>query len=96
MPRNWDQTLKEWAETIHATDEARGSAAQEAIRAAIRASEPLAKKGFVPDVFVTGSYRNNTNIRAGSDVDVAVVLRAVVYYEGVWKDNKYDSRGKIT
>jgi hypothetical protein len=81
MPRNWDQTLKEWAETIHATDEARGSAAQKAITAAVRASEPLAKKGFVPDVFVTGSYRNNTNIRAGSDVDVAVVLRDVVYYD---------------
>jgi hypothetical protein len=78
MPRNWDQTLKEWAETIHATDEARGSAAQEAIRDAIRASTQLKQRRI--DVLVTGSYRNQTNIRGDSDIDVAVVLRDVAFH----------------
>jgi hypothetical protein len=78
MSRNWDQTLKDWAETICATDEARGSAAREAINEAIRAAPALAQKRI--DVSVTGSYRNNTNIRADSDIDVAVVLRDDVFY----------------
>ncbi|WP_437661635.1 nucleotidyltransferase domain-containing protein [Sorangium sp. So ce1182] len=79
MPRNWDETLKNWAETINATDEARGNGAREAIQQAIRSAPKLAQKGI--DVFVTGSYRNNTNTRADSDIDVAVVLRDVAFYE---------------
>src|SRR4051812_23493270 len=79
MSRNWDQTLKDWAETIKADDEARGRGAREAIQQAIRDAPQLAKKGI--DVYVTGSYRNNTNTRADSDIDVAVVLRDVIFYE---------------
>ncbi|WP_437669477.1 nucleotidyltransferase domain-containing protein [Sorangium sp. So ce131] len=79
MPRNWDQTLKDWAETINATDEARGSRAHDAVREAILSATKLAHKRI--DVFVTGSYRNNTNTRADSDIDVAVVLRDAAFYE---------------
>lgn len=79
MSRNWDQTIKDWAETINATDEARGRGASEAIRKAIRGAPELAKRSI--DVYVTGSYRNNTNTRADSDIDVAVVLRDVIFYE---------------
>ena len=62
MPRNWDQTLKDWAETIYATDEARGKSAREGVKNAVHDAGVLAQKRI--DVFVTGSYRNNTNIRA--------------------------------
>ncbi|WP_433926691.1 nucleotidyltransferase domain-containing protein [Sorangium cellulosum] len=79
MSRNWDQTLKDWAETINATDEERGRSAREAIQQAIRGAPKLEQKGI--DVFVTGSYRNNTNTRADSDIDVAVVLRDLAFYE---------------
>ncbi|KYF65102.1 nucleotidyltransferase domain-containing protein [Sorangium cellulosum] len=79
MSRNWDQTLKDWAETINATDEERGRSAREAIQQAIRGAPKLEHKGI--DVFVTGSYRNNTNTRADSDIDMAVVLRDIAFYE---------------
>lgn len=68
-----------WAETINVNDEARGRGAREAIQQAIRGALELAQKGI--DVYVTGSYRNNTNTRADSDIDVAVVLRDVIFYE---------------
>lgn len=79
MPRNWDQTLKDWAETIHATDEARGKRAKQIITEAVHDATSLAKKKI--DVYVTGSYRNNTNIRADSDIDVAVVACDVIFYQ---------------
>ncbi|WP_438037689.1 nucleotidyltransferase domain-containing protein [Sorangium sp. So ce128] len=78
MSRNWDQTLKEWAETIDATDEERGSRACEAIKKAIRSASNLKHKTI--DVSVTGSYRNNTNTRTDSDIDVAVVLHDVAFH----------------
>ncbi|WP_437302707.1 nucleotidyltransferase domain-containing protein [Sorangium sp. So ce388] len=80
MPRNWDETLKKWAETINATDEERGNGAREAIQRAIRSAPKLASQKGI-EVFVTGSYRNNTNTRGDSDIDVAVVLRDVAFYE---------------
>ena len=48
------------------------------VRDAIRSSGLL--DGHNLDVYSTGSYRNNTNIRLGSDVDIAVVLRDAFYY----------------
>jgi hypothetical protein len=77
MARDWDQTLKDWAETIDETDEARGRAAAEAVRKAIATSR-LGQRRV--EVRVTGSSRNNTNIRRDSDIDVAVILRDVVFY----------------
>jgi hypothetical protein len=32
-------------------------------------------------VYATGSYRNNTNVKLASDIDVAIVLTEAVYYE---------------
>lgn len=79
MSRNWDETFKQWAKSLKETDEAKGSRASEEIRRAI-SSDPVLKTKNI-DVYVTGSYRNNTNTRADSDVDIAVVLRDVVFYD---------------
>lgn len=79
MSRNWDETFKQWAEALEQVDEEKGSRASEEVRKAIRNDSALAKRRI--DVYVTGSYRNNTNTRADSDVDVAVVLRDLIFYE---------------
>lgn len=79
MPRDWDRTFKEWTQALDEIDEEKGSRASKEVREAIRNDEKLRSKRI--DVYVTGSYRNNTNTRADSDVDVAVVLRDVVYYD---------------
>jgi hypothetical protein len=49
------------------------------IRAAIAEHEPLQQKGR--SVYATGSYRNNTNTRLESDIDVAVVLHDCFFPE---------------
>lgn len=39
------------------------------------------------NVFTKGSYRNNTNVRADSDVDIAVECQDVFYYDGVTRND---------
>jgi hypothetical protein len=49
------------------------------VREAFRANAALKDRNF--DVVAIGSCRNNTNVRAVSDVDLAVVLRSAIWYE---------------
>ena len=79
MPRDWCETFKIWAKPPSETEEAKGSNAARMIREALREYPPLKARNF--DVYATGSYRNNTNVRLGSDIDVAVALRDVFYDE---------------
>jgi hypothetical protein len=79
MNKDWHETFKVWAKPPSETEEAKGSHAADMIRKAIRGSSALANRNI--DVYATGSYRNNTNTRLGGDMDVAVVLRDVVFNE---------------
>jgi hypothetical protein len=48
-----------------------------------------ALKGREFDVVVVGSYRNNTNVKSASDVDLAAVLRSAIY-------NDFPADGSVT
>jgi hypothetical protein len=69
MPRNWDQWLQTASGPASPTEEADRDRTLERIRRAIRAAADIPAS---VDVYVKGSYANNTNIRRDSDVDVAV------------------------
>ena len=75
--RDWHETFKAWAKPPSETEEAKGSNAARMIGDAVRKHQPLASRRF--DVYATGSYRNNTNVRQDSDMDVAVVLRDTIF-----------------
>jgi hypothetical protein len=77
MARDWHEVFKTWAKPPSDTEEEKGSRAAQMINGAVRSSDALKSRGF--DVYATGSYRNNTNIRLGSDIDVAVVLLDAFY-----------------
>lgn len=77
--RDWHAVMRAWAKPPSETEDQRASNAAGMIRTAIRASDAL--KGKTVDVYPTGSYRNNTNARLESDVDVAVVLRDLMFSE---------------
>jgi hypothetical protein len=79
MARDWHELFKSWSKPPTETEEAKGSTAAEMIKDALRSYPPLQQRIF--DVYPTGSYRNNTNVRLGSDIDVAVVLRNTFYYD---------------
>lgn len=77
MAQDWHERFGSWSKPPTETEEAKGSKAAEMIRDALRSDPTLKDKNF--DVYPTGSYRNNTNVRLDSDIDVAVVLRDVFY-----------------
>jgi len=54
--------------------------AEKAIRNAIAASEELKSRSI--KVFAQGSYRNRVNVRAESDVDIAIVCSDTFFWQG--------------
>jgi hypothetical protein len=77
MARDWHELFKTWSKPPTKTEELKGSTAADMIKAALRLYPPLQQRDF--DVYPTGSYRNNTNVRLGSDIDVAVVLKEAAF-----------------
>jgi len=68
---NWEDTFSSWARPPGKTEQERCDNAAQAIRNAIAASEKLKRRNI--KVFTQGSYRNNTNVRQDSDVDIGIL-----------------------
>jgi hypothetical protein len=79
MNQNWEEKFKRWAAPPGKTEEERCSNTEKAIRNAINASDKLNYRNI--RVFTQGSYRNNTNVRADSDVDVGILCFDTFYYD---------------
>jgi hypothetical protein len=71
LARNWSAVLDTWAQSPSETELEKAKNAERVIRKAIDASEDLADLSLV--VFAQGSYRNRTNVRQDSDVDICVL-----------------------
>lgn len=69
--RDWENTFASWAQPPGKTEQERCDNAVQAIRNAIAASDKLKSRSI--KVFTQGSYRNNTNVRRESDVDVGIL-----------------------
>jgi hypothetical protein len=74
--RDWEASFLAWAKSPSQSEQDRCDRALNAVKKAIAASSALASMGV--DVFAQGSYRNRTNVRQDSDVDVCV------HYDGVY------------
>ena len=79
MPRDWKALFTSWSKPASDTEEAKAARAARMIRQAIHEHEPL--KAKETSVYATGSYRNNTNTRLESDIDIAVVLHDAFFSE---------------
>ena len=79
MPKYSEETLNKWAKPASETEEKRISNAIKMIKEAIQGYDNLKDKDI--EIFVQGSYANNTNVRAKSDVDVCVMLKDTFYRE---------------
>lgn len=87
MARDWESQFREWAKPPGKTEEDRCENAVSTIRNAIRASETLRARSI--SVFSHGSYRNNTNVRRDSDVDIGILCTDTFFYnlpEGMTAD----------
>src|ERR1700758_3486623 len=68
---SWEDTFQSWSKPPGETEQTKCDNAVRAVRKAIDASPAFAKRSIA--VFPQGSYRNRTNVRLDSDVDVCVL-----------------------
>lgn len=78
MPKISEEQLKNWTKPLSDSEDTKCSNAETMIRDAINADPVLSSKGIV--IFCQGSYKNNTNVRLNSDVDVCVMLEDVFHF----------------
>ena len=74
-----DERLASWTNPAFDNEDEKRENTERAIRAAIREHPSL--KTLSIDVYAKGSYRNRTNVRRDSDVDIAVEYTGIVYPE---------------
>ncbi len=70
MPRDWESVCRNWIRASSDTECEKQENAEWMIRDAIKEYAPLAQRDI--KVIPQGSYRNNTNVRQESDVDICV------------------------
>ena len=76
---DWEDTFTSWAKGPGTTEQAKCEHAESAIRKALAANERLADMDI--SVFAQGSYRNRTNVKQDSDVDICVRLNTTFFPE---------------
>lgn len=79
MAKDWVEIFKQWSKPPTEQEEEKGAKAAQMINDALREYEPLKQRNF--DVYATGSYRNNTNVREGSDIDIGIVSQDSFFYK---------------
>nr|WP_317198952.1 nucleotidyltransferase [uncultured Psychrobacter sp.] len=90
MSKFSEQTLRSWERPASESEEQRISNAIRMIKEAINSSEVLKTRRNNIEVFIQGSYENNTNVRANSDIDVCVMLKKPFYSEYPASYNRND------
>ncbi len=75
----WEGLFSLWAQGPGKTEQDRCDNAVNMIKSAIAGFVPLKSRNLT--VFAQGSYRNRTNVRQDSDVDVCVCCSDTFYYE---------------
>ena len=73
MAKDWVSFFDTWAQPPSATEVEERDRTQKQINAALDSWPAVAKRNLT--VYAKGSYRRGTNVRRGSDVDIAVELR---------------------
>jgi predicted nucleotidyltransferase len=79
VPRDWESQFREWAKPPGKTEQDRCDNAVSAIRNAIKASDKLGTRSV--SIFAQGSYKNNTNVRKDSDVDIGILCSDTFLYD---------------
>jgi hypothetical protein len=75
MARDWEAVFRFWGKPPSDTERVKCENAERAIRKAIDADHTLSGKSI--SLIVQGSYRNRTNVRLDSDVDICVCCNDV-------------------
>ena len=76
-----ESLLSRWIKPSSVNEQEQQDRAVRMVRQAINAHSAFEGHRGSIDVYTKGSYRNNTNVRADSDVDVVIENTACVYYD---------------
>lgn len=87
---NLEDTLTAWAKGPGTTEQTKCDNAERVIREALLADSFLKTLSPAPRVFVQGSYKVKTNVRADSDVDVCVILPETYFSSVQFSDIRQD------
>lgn len=79
MSQDWEATFSSWGAPPSQTEQDKSDNAERAIRKAIK-EDPVLKSRNV-EAFAQGSYRNRTNVRADSDVDICIRCNESIFYD---------------
>lgn len=79
MSSEWEEKFTVWAKPPSETEKERLENAERAIREAVDNDEELSNIDYSIDVFDHGSYKNRTNVRKDSDVDICVCPRNLFF-----------------
>ena len=85
-----EQTLQSWKASLSDSERKRAKNTINMIRSAIISSDEL--KTMDIEIFLQGSFANNTNVRTESDVDVCVMLKDN-FYVNILNGKKRDDYG---
>lgn len=85
----WEETFEAWAKPPGASEETKCANSERAVRNAIEASAKLQAHSI--KVFTQGSYRNRTNVRIESDVDICVLCTDIYFTDFSMADGLTDA-----
>lgn len=77
--KDWETTFESWKQGPSQTELTKADNAVRLVTEAIRGHDVLSRKAI--KVFAQGSYRNRTNVRQDSDVDVCVHCSDTFYFD---------------
>lgn len=84
MSIDWESTFRNWSKPSSDTEKEKCENTERMIHDAIHQSQVLNTRNI--KVFAQGSYRNNTNVKQASDVDICVVCYDTFYYDFSFAD----------
>jgi hypothetical protein len=76
MSKDWESTFASWAGPPSDTQKEKSENAERMIRKAVEQDAALSRRSV--RVFTQGSYRNNTNVKQESDVDIGVCCEDLI------------------
>jgi hypothetical protein len=76
---DWESRFSTWGTAPSRTENLKCDNAERAVKSAIEESQTFTQKTM--KVFAQGSYRNRTNVRADSDVDICVLCRDSFFFD---------------
>jgi hypothetical protein len=88
MTREWEERFAIWAQPPSETARLKAGRAETAVRSAVSNSSELQRHDVW--VFAQGSYRNRTNVRHDSDVDICVCTAEAFFFELPYGKNPSD------